>query len=56
MYTYMKDNLRKEEKILEILENMMSIAKRLNVRERLIVKRLAKKLGSSLGVWVTFTG
>ncbi|RLG75780.1 MAG: hypothetical protein DRO12_05115 [Thermoprotei archaeon] len=63
MYAYMMDNMRKEEKVLEILEKMRSVierleeaANKLNTRERLVVRRLAKKLKSSLGVWVTFTG
>jgi len=59
MYTYMKDNLRREEKVLEILENMMSAVERLKeatdtekstAKEKLIVKRLIKKLRSSLAV------
>ena len=63
MYTHMRDNLRREEEILEILEEMRRVverleeaADRLKIREKLIVKRLAKKLKGSLGVWVTFTG
>lgn len=63
MYTSMKDNLRREEKVLEILENMMSVVERLKeatdtekltAKEKLVVKRLIKKLRSSLAVWVIF--
>ena len=49
MYTY-----GKEEKV--VVERLKEAAEKLNTKEKLTVKRLVRKLISSLGVWVTFIG